>query len=259
MKIITLLNEKGGVGKTTLATHIAGGLANRGKRVVIIDADPQGDATETLGFAPKWIFYDLMVRNMNWGEALAAVPEKVYRVSGCDGELFLVPGNSETQYVAAQLQNDKGRIREKVSELESAGVDYVVFDASPTPSDLHNLLISASTNIIMPTQLAPASALRGVAHTNKKAEEIQQDAESFGLTVAEVTAIVPTQAKLRTSIQEQILQVLIDQYGDKVWQPQRNSILYDYASLAQKLVFAYDPNHDAVEDVWAIIDRVEAL
>ena len=49
MKIITLLNEKGGVGKTTIATHIAAGLAIRGQRVVLVDADPQGHATIAFG------------------------------------------------------------------------------------------------------------------------------------------------------------------------------------------------------------------
>ena len=63
MKIVTLLNEKGGVGKTTTATHLAAGLAIRGHRVLLLDTDPQGHATVTLGNKKMPGFYDLMVRN----------------------------------------------------------------------------------------------------------------------------------------------------------------------------------------------------
>ena len=63
MKTITLLNEKGGVGKTTLSTHLAAYLALRGKKVILVDADAQAHATVTLGIAKSSGFYDLMVRD----------------------------------------------------------------------------------------------------------------------------------------------------------------------------------------------------
>ena len=71
MKIVTLLNEKGGVGKTTLATHLAAGLAIRGKRVILVDADPQGHATIAFGLSKEPGFYDLIVRNAPFQKVLA--------------------------------------------------------------------------------------------------------------------------------------------------------------------------------------------
>ena len=63
MKTITLLNEKGGVGKTTLATHLAAGLALKGSRVIMIDTDPQANATSAFALPKQPEFHDLMVRN----------------------------------------------------------------------------------------------------------------------------------------------------------------------------------------------------
>ena len=80
MKIITLLNEKGGVGKTTLATHIAAGLAFRGFRVVLVDADPQGHATVALGLPKEPGLYDLLVRDAPFKSVLRFIPAQVYQV-----------------------------------------------------------------------------------------------------------------------------------------------------------------------------------
>ena len=70
MKTITLLNEKGGVGKTTLAIHIAAGLAIRGKRVVLVDADAQANSTSQLQIAEAPGIHDLLVREAEWNDVL---------------------------------------------------------------------------------------------------------------------------------------------------------------------------------------------
>ena len=78
MRVITLLNEKGGVGKTTLAIHIAAGLSLRGYTVVLVDADPQGNATTALGLAKEPAVHDLIVRNASWRDSLRTVHPDVY-------------------------------------------------------------------------------------------------------------------------------------------------------------------------------------
>lgn len=80
MKIITLLNEKGGVGKTTIATHIAAGLAVRGMRVLLVDADPQGHATVSLGLQKEPGLYDLLVRDATFKSVLRFIPPKAYHI-----------------------------------------------------------------------------------------------------------------------------------------------------------------------------------
>ena len=101
MKVITLLQEKGGVGKTTLAVHVAAGLAVRGARVLLVDADAQGTATSSLGLAPEPGLYNLMVRNMAFQDVVKLVQPEIYEPPNdhSRGNLFMLPGNLETRLI----------------------------------------------------------------------------------------------------------------------------------------------------------------
>ena len=83
MKKVTLANEKGGVGKTTLAVNIAAGLALRGKRVLLIDADAQANSTDNLGLEPYPGFYDWLVRGAPPEKVIAPIHPAVY---GCESD-----------------------------------------------------------------------------------------------------------------------------------------------------------------------------
>src|SRR5687768_423935 len=102
MKIITFLNEKGGVGKTTLAIHLAAGLAIGGQRVLLIDADAQGNAGQWFNIAPYPGFYNLLVRDAPFDEVVK--PVDTSRIAPADdgvkGSLFIMGSNIESQNIA---------------------------------------------------------------------------------------------------------------------------------------------------------------
>src|SRR5690606_24875988 len=95
MQIITCLCHKGGVGKTTMAYHLAAFLADLNHRVVLVDADGQGHATIMTGLQKSPAFYDLVVRNRPWRELLEPVSSAAYP-NATSGWLACVPGNAET-------------------------------------------------------------------------------------------------------------------------------------------------------------------
>src|SRR3954466_5276087 len=101
MKVTTLLNEKGGVGKSTLATHIAAGLSIKGLRVLLIDADAQGHAGLSLGMAKAPGLYDLLARDAEWDQVLRVPSEANFAIPGerVTGELWLLPSNVETRVI----------------------------------------------------------------------------------------------------------------------------------------------------------------
>src|SRR5690606_35498477 len=136
MKVITLLNEKGGVAKTTMAIHAAAGLAIKGYRVVIIDADAQGHATIALGRQKGPGFYDLIVRDAPFDQVLRHISPERYATremaENMKGDLLLVPSNVETRSISHNI-SDAFAVLKRVMQIRDA-IDCVIFDTSPTPS-----------------------------------------------------------------------------------------------------------------------------
>ena len=118
-KFVTITNHKGGVGKTTTTYTLALGLAHRGYRVVMVDADAQATLTEgALGFEASPGFYNLIARNEEFKNILLPIPQEWYTFDNQQplGEAFLIPGNGETRHIANSV-SDPNVIRDKFAPL----------------------------------------------------------------------------------------------------------------------------------------------
>lgn len=255
MKVITLLNEKGGVGKTTLAIHIAAGLAIQGARVVIIDADPQGSATEALGFQKSPSFYDLLVRGLSWGDALRVVSTEIYEhpKQKTEGALAIVPGNDETRNIN-QSTSDTFGIRRRLAEVES-NVDYVVFDTSPTVSLLHGSIYLATDYIIYPSIMEFLS-IRGLVSSIEHTQKFNADRTSYGMPPIEMLGIVPMMYRDATVEHSENLKDTVKQYGDLVWTPVPRRIAWAEATNSQCCIWTYDVSHIASREGWKLVERL---
>lgn len=256
MKIITLLNEKGGVGKTTLATHLAAGLAIRGNRVVLMDADAQGHATIAFGLPKEGGFYDLIVRNASYKDVLRLIPPERYCVpdeaSTVRGQLYVVPSNVETRSIALNI-SDGFVVLKRLNELRAA-VDYVVFDTSPTPSLLHGSIYMATDGILYPTKLESWSfdGLReSIAHKDQFAPIRQQ----YNLPEIVITGIIPTMMRAKTVEHAENFRILRESFGDLVWEPLPIRTTWAEAASARRTVFAYAPGTPTEREAWRLIDQ----
>lgn len=257
MKTITLLNEKGGVGKTTIAVHIAAGLAIRGKKVVLLDADPQGHATSAVGLPRSPGVYDLTVRNAKWRDVLKMVHPDVYSPpeANATGRLMILPGNNETRNISNSISD--GMIFRKRLKQIADHFDYAIFDTSPTPSLLHGAIVVASDYILIPTQLESHSAFEGIVdsilHTRNFRTALY---EETGLHSGKLMGIIPVMCRLGTVTHDLVYEALQKKYRDVLWPPIPQAIVYAEASLYHQMLYSYAPSHEATALLWDMVERV---
>lgn len=256
MKILTLINEKGGVGKTTLAIHIAAGLAMRGYRVILADADAQGHATVSFGLAKEPGMYDLLVRGSPFQEVLKPVNPETFAPSSkhVKGQLYVVPSNVETRSIPIQI-SDAFAVVDRFKELHDL-VDIVVFDTSPTPSLLHGSIYLATDSIIYPTKCEYLS-FDGLVESFAHRDMMKQTRSRWGLSEISVMGIVPTMFRASTLVHQENLTKLKSRYGDLVWPEMYMRTIWAESSTVGQLVYKFAPESSAARDMWAIVDRVE--
>jgi chromosome partitioning protein len=249
MHIIAVANEKGGVGKTTVTVTVAAGLAKRGKRVLMIDADPQGHATAALGIAKYPGLYDLLVRDADFRQVIKAVPSDKYDGDG-KSKLYIIGGNVETRHIANSI-SDAWALAHKLALLAPT-FEYCLIDTSPTPSLLHAALYMAAQHVIYPT-LAEFWSFDGLAAS------IDRQRNTAAYNNLAIAGIVPVRVRAHTLEHAENLRALRAQFGALVWEPIPDSIIWAEAATYQLPVFAYAPDHSASESAWGLVDRVEAI
>lgn len=256
MQMITLVNEKGGVGKTTQAVHVAAGLAVMGLDVLLVDADPQGHATISLGLAKEPCLYDLLVRGAPFGRmtrrvspALYAYPER----ATAGGALHLLPSNVETRSIASGVGDDVWLFEERFAELEGI-IDVVVVDTSPTPSLLHGLIYMATDSLIYPTELENLS-IDGLAESIRHKSKANLSRQGRGLGEIKVLGIQPTMWR-KLDVHDYNLQELLKTFKQLVWPSIPARAVWAERAEAHQTVWTYKPRSKAAQEAWAMVERV---
>lgn len=255
MKIITMLNQKGGVAKTTLATHLAQGLAMAGHRVVLVDADSQGSATYAVGIEYQPGFYDLIVRGTEWKDTLRFINPELYEIPNqkVKGELYLVPSNIESRTIANVIE-DTTIIQTRFSELVDM-VDYIVVDTSPTPSLLHGSIYTATDYILYPTKCESLS-IQGLERSMESLQAANRFRGQYQIAPIEVLGIVPTMYRSKTLEHSENLAELRGKYKDLVWSPIPLSTVWGESSRMARPVWNFAYETSAAKQGIAFVSRV---
>ena len=231
-RIFVVANQKGGVGKTSIAVNLSASLAHYGRRVLLIDLDPQGNATTGSGVDKG------ACEKTVYGVLLGEYP-LVEVVRACEGNYDIVPSNRELAGAEVELiaiERREFRLREALAEA-ARGYDFVVIDCPPALNMLTVNGFAAADAVIIPMQ-CEYYALEGLSDLVGTLRRVKQNLNPR----IEIEALVRTMYDPRSSLTIQVSDELKRHYGDKVFDTviPRNVRIAEAPSFG-KPVLLYDP------------------
>lgn len=238
-RIISMCNQKGGVGKTTTTINLGASLAQYGRRVLCVDFDPQGALSAGLGISAhdEPTIYELLV-------GAVKDPHEVIQHSEVEG-LDVIPANIDLSAAEVHLVTEVAREQILASVLRKVRNEYdvIIVDCQPSLGLLTVNALTASHGVIIPLE-CEFFALRGVALLVETIEKVQDRLNPS----LELDGILPTMFDGRTLHAREVLDRVYDAFGDKVFETViGKTVKFPDASVAGVPIVEFAPNHNAAE------------
>ncbi len=241
---IAVFNHKGGTGKTTTAINVAAGLAERGKRVLLIDVDPQGNVGVSLGVRGEQTLYHVLV--------LGADPQQV--AVPVRSNLDVITSNETLAaadiYLATRPARDRV-LRERMHGSDA--YDVIVMDCSPSLSLLNQNALCYADSVLIPVSCDYLS-LVGVKQCVRTLGHVHEALKH----PVYILGVVPTFYDARHKLGREVTEQLRKKFDDLCFPPVRANMKLREAPAARQTIFEYAPDSHGAEDYATVVERVLA-
>jgi len=231
-KVVSIANQKGGVGKTTTSVNLSTILAKKNKKVLLIDADPQGNATSGLGIDKEIdkSIYDVIINEVNIDETIKSTSIKTLKL--CPSNINLA--GAEVELVS--LMSREHRLKERIDEIKD-NYDYIIIDCPPSLGLITLNAFTASDSVLIPVQ-CEYYALEGLGQLINTVNLVRRHLNKN----IEIEGAVLTMYDARTNLSNQVVKEVKRYFEDRVYKTviPRNVKLSEAPSYGMPIT-AYDP------------------
>lgn len=243
-KIIAVTNQKGGVGKTTTAVNLAACLAYKGKNVLVVDSDPQGNATSGLGINKDNIEFSLYDCLADIKKTKTAVLKTKFR------GLSVIPSLPELSAAEVELASQPKReffMKNILSEVQD-DYDFIIIDSPPALGMITINIMTAADSLLIPIQ-CEYYALEGLTQLISSIKSIKKSLNKD----LDIEGIIATMYDSRTNLSTQVLDEVTKHFPDKVFSTPipRNVRLSEAPSYGQPII-KYDITSKGAEAYFAL-------
>lgn len=231
-KIIAVANQKGGVGKTTTAVNLSTILAKKGKKVLLVDGDPQGNATSGLGIDKdaEYSLYDVLINEVDIKQTLQNTCVKTLKL--CPSNMNLAGAEVE---LVTQMSREQ-RLKEKLDNIKEE-FDFIIIDCPPSLGLITLNSFTAANSVLIPVQ-CEYFALEGLGQLLNTINLVKKHLNKE----LEIEGAVLTMYDIRTNLSNQVVKEVKRYFNDKVYKTviPRNIKLSEAPSFGMPIT-VYDP------------------
>lgn len=247
-RIIAIVNQKGGVGKTTTAVNLSACLGESNQKILLVDLDPQSNTTSGVGIDKYKVTEGIYKAIIGHRPLIGVIMHTEFK------NLDVIPSTPDlagAEVELLEIENRHNQLREEIIPLKEK-YDFIIIDCPPALGQLTMNALSAADSVLVPIQ-CDYYALEGLIQLMKTIELVQKQMN----TALEIEGMVMTMGDLRTNLARQVIEEVKNHFGDKVFKTiiLRNIALSEAPGFGKPIIY-YDINSQGSKDYLSLAREV---